>query len=83
MSNNQPNDGGSADTELPRFQKVLIFTLGTIERLIDAGLITGPKVLTEGGRAQLAALKAEGFTPTTEETELAMRAIMPTPEAAV
>lgn len=60
---------------LCREEAVLSVTFGTIEDLIDKGMLTGPKVLTEGGRKIVYDLRASGFKPTPEETEWAMRAI--------
>lgn len=60
---------------LCREEAVLTATFGTLEELIDKGMITGPKLLTEEGRKIVADLRASGFNPTPEETEWAMRAI--------
>lgn len=60
---------------LCRKQAVLTSTFGTLEDLIDKGIITGPKMLTPEGRKAVADLRASGFKPTPEETEWAMHAI--------
>jgi len=57
-------------TTLPRKHQCIIYTLGTIQELVDLGLldqIQGRQPLTAGGMATYKALKDSGFSMTAEE----------------
>jgi len=53
--------------ELNRMSRVMLQVYLMLEELIQAGLATGPKVLTEEGEAIAIKDRAEGFEPTEEE----------------
>ena len=63
------------DADMPRLQKVMLYTLCLIEGLIDKGFVDGPKTVSEKGWESFEAMKEEGFKPTDEETEIEMAAI--------
>lgn len=63
---------------MTRQNKVMLHVLGTVEDLREIGLVTMEERLTDQGRQKVAQLRAEGFEPTLEEKQKAIRALMAT-----
>lgn len=57
---------------MDRKEKVLIYTVGTLAKLKDEGMVDGPDILTNKGKVIFDELQAEGFKPTEEEAFHAM-----------
>lgn len=70
------NQTGETYCGLGRTEAILVHTMIVLEDLVERGVVSGPKILTEEGRAIAMKLKASGFEPTPDETECAMDAIM-------
>jgi hypothetical protein len=59
-----------------RVEDVLIFVVGTLDGLIDKGLVDGQKLLTEEGKEYYCSLVESGFVISDEERDIAMNTIM-------
>ena len=61
--------------DLSRKQTVLLYTFASLEKLIDYGMVEGPKRLTGSGRLMAKKLLESDFVPTNDETDWAMNEI--------
>ena len=62
--------------ELTREAKIIIYTYGTLEELMEMELVEGPTVLTDSGRELFKKLKSDGFEPLPDEIKQCLNFIM-------
>jgi len=58
---------------MKRSSKVVLYTMGIVEELIDKGLMAGEKLLTSNGIEMFHYLKKRGFKPTEDELKWAVK----------
>lgn len=70
-----PEEAKTERDKRQRFKNVIIFALGTLQELVDMGMVerdSGADVLTDIGMMKFHALKGKGFSPSPAEIESAV-----------